>query len=1286
MHLLDEFYPATPAEVPRGLTLPSKTYRRQAWVATLGLFGFIAAYLGLTSCLAFIVYRLLGRAILQGRGIGGPLLMSLPALFFLLFLVGGLLAVKHAKDESLVEISETEQPLLFAFLRRVAHEAHAPTPHRIFLSPRVNAAVFYDVSFWSLIFPGRKNLELGLGLVNVLSLDQIKAVVAHEFGHFAQRSMAVGRWVYVAQQVAGHLVASRGIFDRVLDGLSRVDLRLAWIGWLMRLFVWALRAVLDTFFRLALLAYRALGKEMEFQADRVAVALSGSDSLVHALHRMGPADLAWEQATEFVAQEVHAGRPDCDLFELQSIALRELARVLGEPGFGQTPQRPEGAAAHRVFDVQLAHPPRMWLTHPPNREREDSAKESYVASALDERSAWALVREPEAVRKKVTVALFRDIKPVAAPPVEGSAEERFEKRYRRASLDPRYRGVYLGRSVAAHVPTPEALADPTQSADPQAVKSELERLYEPSLRDAVTKCRDAREEEALLEGLELGVLSAPGGVIRYRGRSIRRKDLPKALEACREELRAAEGVVLAHDLRCRSLHLAAARIAGQGWEAHLRGLHALLHCATHTWRDLYDAHGHLHHMISIALVDRRVSSAEREGILRAADDVYSVLTKAWENRDDLRMPADVEGHFVDGGSWTALSEKLGLNRPSATNLGDWIGVEVGWAMGAIADLKCLAESTLDALLEAEAKIREASISGTAIEPAPEAAVVPRSYRRCLVGQERPRQRQLDWWVRFQVADGLVPGAARAAVAACIVLPVLALAGYLGSVTVHVVNGLAAPVSVRIGAKRAEIPPRSSTRLEIDGGGSVEVKSATKGGEPIERFVADVSGGYLTFVYTVAQSAPLHQWTATYGSAKAEPGVNIGAPRWYEARQDAVLSDPPRSVSTKGGGARRTVLASGLGLAPQTQLRLTRSSDEAGALARAHVQFDDARSEWFLDWLQFAANHPGARSAVVGRARNEPDSVPAQRALLDTLKGDERAALCAQTSQRARARPDDGDLQYLAARCIDEPEKAGAALREAWRARPRNPWLAYSAGSLHAAAWRWQDALDAYQVALGAAELGSLRHDAAVNVERIVRTARLMGLQLKSPGLPAGMTSDEYDVLLTVANVERTARQEDAPAVRALRALAEGKLDEAVKLASIEERLKWRVLILAAASDGATPAMVARALSAPTEQVSAHSALILAALSIREGKPAEPWLARASMDASRQARLVEILMPEQLRSRPAQLEAYLPQVRLEAQGYLVTMGLIVLGGDAPPAWLSWAKGMLFVTERPFFMRP
>ncbi len=149
----------------------------------------------------------------------------------------------------------------------------------------MNAAVFYEISIINLIFPTRKNLEIGLALVNALSLGELKAVLAHEFGHFAQRTMYVGRWVYMGQQIAGHIIAKRDALDRFLQVLSRLDLRVAWVGWLLTLVVWSIRSVMEIVFRGVIIVQRALSREMEFQADLVAVSLTGSDALVHALHR-----------------------------------------------------------------------------------------------------------------------------------------------------------------------------------------------------------------------------------------------------------------------------------------------------------------------------------------------------------------------------------------------------------------------------------------------------------------------------------------------------------------------------------------------------------------------------------------------------------------------------------------------------------------------------------------------------------------------------------------------------------------------------------------------------------------------------------------------------------------------------------------------------------------------------------------------------------------------------------------------------------------------------------------
>jgi Zn-dependent protease with chaperone function len=253
---LDAFaFPDRPASAPQGLTQASKKYKRHATIAMLSLLAFVLAYVGLTAWFAWTAYKIFANLgsyddslFVLIAGIGSTLLA--------LFMVKSLFAFQKGAASQDMELRQKDYPRLFNFLHTIANETGAPKPHRVFLSPRVNAAVFYDISFLSLFVPSKKNLEIGLGLVNTLNMSEFKAVLAHEFGHFAQKSMAVGRWVYIAQQVATQIVNKRDLFDNFLNGLARFDLRVAWIGWILQFVVWSIRSLTDTLLRGVILAQR----------------------------------------------------------------------------------------------------------------------------------------------------------------------------------------------------------------------------------------------------------------------------------------------------------------------------------------------------------------------------------------------------------------------------------------------------------------------------------------------------------------------------------------------------------------------------------------------------------------------------------------------------------------------------------------------------------------------------------------------------------------------------------------------------------------------------------------------------------------------------------------------------------------------------------------------------------------------------------------------------------------------------------------------------------------------
>jgi Zn-dependent protease with chaperone function len=493
--------------------------------------------------------------------------------------------------------------------------------------------VFYDLSVINLLFPSRKNLEIGLGLVNAVSLGELKAVLAHEFGHFGQRSMAVGRWVYIAQQIAGHIIAKRDVLDAFLRGLSRVDLRIAWVGWILSLIVWSIRSLMETVFRLVVLAQRALSREMEYQADLVAVSLTGSDALIHALYKLNVADEAWERALSFANSEVREKRSVSDLFAVQKHITEKLRHVLDDPSYGEVAPLPtDKPQEHRVFKTSLAQPPRMWSTHPANSEREQNAKRRYVAAKIDERSAWEVFDDVADLKKSMTAHVFRAVQEAADVPLEQSLAK-LDEQFGRAYYDRAYRGAYLGRSLARHAREAAELHGPPLGSS--FIAEELAAIYPQSLSQDLAKLKAREEEKATLQGLKEGFLTVAGGVIRYRGKDLKRADLQDALDEVQGELDKARGAVLSHDKRCRAVHLAAAGQLGLGWDGYLKGLVAILHYAEHSEANLRDAHGALCNTVSVVTADGRVSSGERKVLLNACAEVHNALRHIYEDEGKL---------------------------------------------------------------------------------------------------------------------------------------------------------------------------------------------------------------------------------------------------------------------------------------------------------------------------------------------------------------------------------------------------------------------------------------------------------------------------------------------------------------------------------------------------------------------------------------------------------------------------------------------------------------------------
>ncbi len=1271
-------YPAGPVSVPDNLTVPSAAYKRHAWLAMAGLLLFVLSYFGLLLWLLWTVYRLF-----KGIGSGSDdvfmaLLFGGSAAFLAIFMAKALIFIKRADASEDYEVKPDSQPELFRFLHRLADEAGAPRPHRVYLSPRVNAAVFYDLSLINLIFPSRKNLEIGLGLVNVLSLGELKAVLAHEFGHFAQKTMAVGRWVYISHQIASHIITKRDALDTLLQGISRFDLRIAWVGWILQLIVWSIRSLVELIFRVVVIAQRALSREMEYQADLVAVSLTGSDALVHALHRLGAADDAWDRAVGFAVAELNQGRGVEDAFALQTRIIEQLSKVYNDEGYGKVQKIPaESPESHRVFRVELAQPPRMWATHPANADRENNAKRQYVPAQIDERSAWLLFENVERIKKEISRGMFTGNLPETVPMQE--TLERLDKDFSKGFLDQRYRGVYLGRSIVRVAKEVDELYSP--GSNKEEVLEKLNSLYPEKLSVRLDQLRDMQNEHATLMALKAGHLTATGGIVRWRGEEISRRDLPKVIDTLDAEIKPIEEAILQHDRDCRSTYKQAAESLGMGWPEYLRGQLNLLHFADHSEADLRDSQRILGETYNIVTADRRVNDQELRRLIAACNQLGNVLSGIHAQVRKIEIDARTSELLGVERLWQLLGDEYSLPSASDKNINEWIKVIDGWVNVAANGLARLKTVSLESLLWAESEVDAGYKDSSRISQAPAASVVPSLYSVLTPGMERKLLAKLSWWDKFQIAEGFFPTIARFAAAGTILGAFLFVGGSVGETKLTVYNGLSQSVQIEVDGVSRSLSANSSQTLSMPISDSHKVSARTADGELIEQFDAESETGISHYLYNVAGAASIVQWTAVYGGSSSPPENMLGNKRWGNISADYYFEEPPESIQTKGGSETRTVI-SAIADAPVSFIAESIKDEKARAeLINAHARWGAADSSDIAEWLFLAAQQPGFDKILSGRLKKNPKEMVSLRMEQNIAKDAEYQRVCDKHRKNSASAPKDPDWHYLSVRCMprntaEEIKLKNQAFIDAHQSWAEHPWIAFAAGYAYSERRDWDAAIAAFESAHR--QLPSLNEYIMMDLARIKR----------EKNADANISLDEYSRYSKILQFHISAEKGlgmQGSANASYQSLVAGSLAQALQQSESDAEVNFRLKRLVGASDTATAEQISNAVNMPvTHGIDQSTVWMAIALSMRERKPVSELKALAfendSENASALYQFAEMLN-KGVDVRSA--ENALGEIDLVGRGHAYSMACIIMGTRCPDEWRQSAKRLLFATERPYF---
>jgi Zn-dependent protease with chaperone function len=396
-----------PTEIPGRLTAVGGNYYFKAILAVLAIILFFTLFISLVYATAYLLFLAITYPMIDINKI--TILLKLGAIagagMLFAFTLKFVIKIRNHQPENRIEIDPIDEPELWNYVLDICKHTGAPKPKYIYLDPDVNAYVKYTNSWLSLIMPVRKELTIGLPLTQCLELSEFKAVLSHEFGHFAQKSMRIGSYVNTANTIIYDLIYTRDSWDNALERWKKSDIRVAFPAWILSPIVWSIRELLKLFYLALNLLKSSLSREMEFNADKFAAMSAGSEAIVSSLWKLDPASdqLNNIMGHLFNASKLHKYSPN--IFYHYQLALDSNKTKL-EEALDKLERDENGRRIYfTTSEVSKAH---MYDSHPPNDEREKSVKNPFVSCENDPRSPELLFRKLIKWQERLTKVIYKE--------------------------------------------------------------------------------------------------------------------------------------------------------------------------------------------------------------------------------------------------------------------------------------------------------------------------------------------------------------------------------------------------------------------------------------------------------------------------------------------------------------------------------------------------------------------------------------------------------------------------------------------------------------------------------------------------------------------------------------------------------------------------------------------------------------------------------------------------------------------------------------------------------------
>jgi Zn-dependent protease with chaperone function len=247
----------------------------------------------------------------------------------LFFIIKPLLPHRFKKTQTL-ELNPFKEQLLFSFIQQLCGIIRTPMPRRIEIDCNAGLSLRFNAGFASYL-GGELVLILGMPLVAGLSLNQLAGLLGHELRRFAEgtnmRLTSIARRMnnlFAEGSASGDSIDAKFVVwnqadDLWLQTLAQVGLFLAMLS----------RKLMWLWLQGCLLISGYLLQQLEYDADRYEVQLTGSERFADTRLRVNTLDLVTRQTLQNLAQDWKERHLADDLINLVLTNVEKLPQAIG---------------------------------------------------------------------------------------------------------------------------------------------------------------------------------------------------------------------------------------------------------------------------------------------------------------------------------------------------------------------------------------------------------------------------------------------------------------------------------------------------------------------------------------------------------------------------------------------------------------------------------------------------------------------------------------------------------------------------------------------------------------------------------------------------------------------------------------------------------------------------------------------------------------------------------------------------------------------------------------------